>query len=145
MEFQKKIDLRWSDLDPVGHLKHSVYYDLAASLRMEMLQSVGLGVDVMQKMGFGPILFKECCSFRREIRSGDNVTVDFKLAGLTEDMGRFAFRHEFYKEETFCARLEVIGAWIDFKKRKLTLPPKEFKPQMNMLPLTEDFSKTVEV
>lgn len=145
MEFQKKIDIRWSDLDPVGHLKHSVYYDLGASMRMEMLESIGLGVHTMRKMGFGPVLFKECCTFRREIRSGDNVHLNFRLLGLTEDLGRFAFRHEFYKGETFCARLEVIGAWIDLDKRKLTLPPKEFESKMNLLPLAEDFSRTVEV
>jgi acyl-CoA thioester hydrolase len=34
----KPIDLRWSDLDPVGHMKHSVYYDLAASQRIELYE-----------------------------------------------------------------------------------------------------------
>ena len=53
----KPIDLRWSDLDPVGHMKHSVYYDLAASQRIGMLHEVGLGIQELAAMGLwsGPV------------------------------------------------------------------------------------------
>ena len=104
----KPIDLRWSDLDPVGHLKHSVYYDLAASQRIGLLHEVGLGIQELAAMGFGPVLFKEVCTFRREIRSSDQAHITAQLIGLSDDLGRFAFRHEFFKGEVFCARLEVL-------------------------------------
>jgi acyl-CoA thioester hydrolase len=112
-------------------------------MRLEMLQQIGLGVKEMQQYGIGPVLFKETCSFRREMHFGDQIALDFKLLGLTPDLGRFAFRHEFYKGETFCARLEVIGAWIDIKARKLTLPSPEFAKNFQLLPKADDFSEEV--
>jgi acyl-CoA thioester hydrolase len=33
-QYSKKIDIRWSDIDANFHLRHSVYYDLGAFLRM---------------------------------------------------------------------------------------------------------------
>lgn len=143
MQFTKTLALRWSDLDPVGHIRHSVYYDLCASMRLEMLQQIGLGIREMQHMGIGPVLFKESCSFRRELHFGDSITLNFQLMGLSPDLGRFAFRHEFWKGETFCARLEVIGAWIDLKERKLTLPPASMAERMQLLPKTDDFTEVI--
>lgn len=145
MDFSKKVSLRWSDLDPVGHIRHSVYYDLCASMRLEMLAQIGLSVQEMQTLGMGPVLFQESCQFRRELRFGDDITLSFKLKGLPSDLSRFAFRHEFYRGDTFCARLEVTGAWIDTRKRKLTLPPPAFAEKFALLPKTDDFSEEVKV
>ena len=36
-EFSLDIQLRWSDLDPNDHIRHSVYYDWGAMCRMEYL------------------------------------------------------------------------------------------------------------
>ena len=37
MIFSKTISLRWADLDPNFHLRHSVYYDLGSQQRVEVL------------------------------------------------------------------------------------------------------------
>jgi acyl-CoA thioester hydrolase len=141
----KPIDLRWSDLDPVGHMKHSVYYDLAASQRIGLLHEVGLGIQELATMGFGPVLFKEVCAFRREIRSSDQAHMTAQLIGLSDDLGRFAFRHEFFKGEVFCARLEVSCAWIDLNKRKLTTPPERYRPAFDQIPRSDDFSNQTDI
>jgi hypothetical protein len=39
--------------------------------------------------------------------------------------------------------LEVIGAWIDLKERKLTLPPASMAERMQLLPKTDDFTEVV--
>ncbi|MGZ5287761.1 MAG: acyl-CoA thioesterase, partial [Flavisolibacter sp.] len=69
--FNRVLQLRWSDLDPNFHIRHSVYYDWAAFCRIEFLNEYGLTSQVMQQLNFGPILFREECVFRREIKSGD--------------------------------------------------------------------------
>ena len=67
------IQLRWSDLDPNFHLRHSVYYDWGVVCRVEFLDKYDLNAATMQRLHIGPILFREECVFRKEIRSGDKI------------------------------------------------------------------------
>ena len=68
--FTNQISLRWSDLDPNFHVRHSAYYDFGAQHRIEILESLGLTMKVLQQQHFGPILFREECIFRKEIKLG---------------------------------------------------------------------------
>ena len=138
--FRFPVQLRWSDMDPNFHLRHSVFYDLGAQARVEALRSVGITSQRMQVNDFGPILFREECVFRREIRLGEKVDILFHMSKARPDGSRFSFRHEFVREDgTVCALLTVDGAWIDTKLRKLTVPPLELMTRFLGLPRTEDF------
>lgn len=136
----KALDLRWSDIDPNMHLRHSVYYDFGAQLRTEVLNHIGLTMSVFAKEKIGPVLFKEECVFKREIHFGDKVSIDFEILGLSKDMERFAFRHRLVKDDgTLCAVITLNGAWIDTIKRKLTTPPQVIASSFDHLPKAEDF------
>ena len=124
--FIKPVSLRWADLDPNFHVRHSVYYDLGSQHRIEILDSLGLTGSVMQKHKFGPVLFREECIFRREMRLEDTIFLHTSLQALREDGGRWTIRHEFVKnEEVLCAVLTLDGAWMDIEKRKLADPTPE--------------------
>ena len=43
--FEQNITVRWSDLDPNGHVRHSVYYDYGAQARIAYMQKQGIGID----------------------------------------------------------------------------------------------------
>lgn len=138
--FEQKLHIRWSDLDPNGHVRHSVYYDFAAQLRTELFIARGIRVEDMAKAGFGPVLFEEKANFRRELHFGDDLIMSGSLKLLREDYGRFAFVHEIWRGDTLCATVEVFGAFIDLKLRKLTLPPQDFIDKLSNLPRHEDFT-----
>ena len=61
--FTKEISIRWSDLDPNFHLRHSAYYDFGAQHRIEILEEQGLTLRVMQQGHFGPVLFRVITSY----------------------------------------------------------------------------------
>jgi acyl-CoA thioester hydrolase len=110
-------------------------------MRLHVLASMGLDLKALRELGIGPVLFRETCSFRRELHLGDDITLRVELSGLTEDLSRFAFRHTFEKADgTFCAQLDVLGAWIDIEKRKLTAPPARWKDSFHSVPKTDDFT-----
>ena len=69
MEYIKDVDIRWSDLDPNFHLRHSVYYDFGAYCRISFLNDNGITETVMREHKIGPVLFREECVFKREIIS----------------------------------------------------------------------------
>lgn len=139
-ELRRPVHIRWADLDANFHLRHSCYYDMAAQLRLEVLGEHGITLRTMQEQGFGPILFREECVFKREIRYADKITLDLKLRRLRKDHARWSFHHEFVRDDgTLCAVLMVDGAWMDTRLRKLAAPPVIAEEAMAILPRTDDF------
>src|SRR6187551_1596081 len=112
-EFSRIIQLRWSDLDPNFHIRHSVYYDWGAFIRVEFLNEQALTSHAMQELKFGPILFREECVFRKEIRSGDVIKMNLQLARSKKDFSRWSIQHQITKTDAVCALLTVDGAWMD--------------------------------
>jgi len=138
--YVKPIEIRWSDLDPNFHLRHSVYYDYGAFLRISFLEEHGLTVSFMAQHHFGPILFREECVFKKEIRLGDSVSIDMQLLKAREDQSRWSIQHRILKnKEEVAAVLTVEGAWIDVLKRKLTAPPDAVKHVFEKMPRSEQF------
>ena len=139
-KYVKELQVRWSDLDPNYHLRHSVYYDWGAFCRIEFLIEHGLTDEVMTKMNFGPILFREECIFRKEIRLDDPVKMDLQLLKAKKDFSRWTIQHTFFKEnDIIAAFLTVDGAWIDTIKRKLITPPPDVVEVFSQMPLSEKF------
>jgi acyl-CoA thioester hydrolase len=139
-DFKRTIQIRWSDLDPNFHLRHSVYYDWGAFCRVEFLNEYGLTAQVMQSLQFGPILFKEECVFRREIKLGDKVDIDLHLLRSKKDYSKWSIQHRITKNgDTLCAVLTVDGAWMNVVQRKLTSPPEKVHEVFGRMPLNETF------
>jgi len=136
----QELQVRWSDLDPNFHLRHSVYYDWGAFCRISSLEKHQLTAEVMQRLQIGPILFREECIFKREIRLGDKVTINLELTKSKRDFARWSIRHTVVKNgDTVAAIITVDGAWLDLSRRKLASPPQEVFSVFSQMPLSADF------
>jgi acyl-CoA thioester hydrolase len=139
-ELTLPVAIRWADLDPNFHVRHSVYYDFGASARMEFLLHCGLTPSVMAQIHVGPILFREEAVFRRELRYGDALTISTSVTKARRDFSRFSFRHSIRREDgTVCAEINVDGAWIDTQVRKLGVPPQQVAQAFEQGPKSDDF------
>ena len=139
-EFSKMIQIRWSDLDPNFHLRHSVYYDWGAFCRVEFLNEFGLTADVMMQLKIGPILFREECVFRREIKSGDDVKINLQVTKSRKDYSRWSIQHQVFKNDNIlCAVINVDGAWMNLELRKLMSPPEKVHQVFEQMPRAEGF------
>ena len=139
-EYIKPVEIRWSDLDPNFHLRHSVYYDFGAYIRMKFLTENGLGTDVLLKHSLGPVLFREECVFKREIYFNDAITINLVLKQCSPTYSRWTMQHEIIKnKDTISAIITVDGAWMDTTRRKLTVPSEVVAPAFSQLPRSEDF------
>lgn len=139
--FTKQISIRWSDLDPNFHMRHSAYYDFGAQHRIEILSQQGLTMEVMRGQHFGPIAFREECIFRKEIHLDDVIFISTKIGKMRADASRWTIVHEFTDASgALCAKIILDGAWIDTKLRKLAVPtPKMAFQVMDAIPKTDDF------
>lgn len=134
------IQIRWSDIDQNRHLRHSVYYDYGAMVRMKYLNEHGLTSEKLEALQVGPILFREEALFKREIILEDKITVDVEICSAREDYSRWSLRHTFLKEDgTVAAIINMDGAFLDLTKRKLTQPPDFVKEIFRSFQKSSDF------
>jgi acyl-CoA thioester hydrolase len=138
--FSQTVQIRWADIDANRHLRHSVYYDYGASMRMNALTAKGLSMKKLEELGVGPILFREEAVFRREIMFEDTITIDVQVVKCREDFSRWSLRHHFTKSDgTLAAIINIDGAWIDLQRRKLTVPDPFIIEVFKSFPRADDF------
>lgn len=139
--FEKTFEIRWADLDPNFHLRHSAYADLCAATRFQYLASIGYTMEKFAKIKIGPVIFKETTSYIREVLPNDSVKVNCKIAGLSKDGRKWKMFHEIFRESDnkLSATIEIDGAWLDVVQRKVVSPPDDLKTIMTTLPQTDQF------
>lgn len=141
-KFSIKAEIRWADLDPNFHVLHSKYYDFGAYCRMAFLTTHGITPAFMQEEHIGPIIFREECIFKREIKFGDELEVFLKLSKCNEDGSRWSMVHELWtNQDTLAALITIDGAWINTKIRKLARPPEICKTGLHLIPKTVNFNE----
>ena len=131
MPHSQEYIVRWAELDPNGHMRHSAYADFAADQRVQWLAALGYDQRRFAELRLGPILFREETVFKRELHSGEKIRVEGAMTKTTPDGGRWTIEHTIYKQSgEVAATVTVDGAWLDLDRRKLTLPPAELSQQM---------------
>lgn len=142
MTFKYQFKTRWSDFDPNRHLRHTAYNDYAAECRVRYLNEHGFTMERFAKENLGPILFKEETSFYKEVKMGEDISVELLLQGMSKNGERFKFLHKIFKEDgVLAAEIVVLGAWLDLSKRKLTPPPADMVDTFNELDKSEKFEE----
>lgn len=139
-KYSLPIQIRWADIDQNRHLRHSVYYDYGAMVRITFLSSMGLTTEKLEELRIGPIIFREEAIFKREINLEDKIEMDVELTKTTHDYSRWTIRHTITKNDgTIAAIINLDGAWIDIEKRKLAEAPEFIQKIFNDFPKSEDF------
>lgn len=142
--YEKTYTVRWADMDPNVHMRHSAYTDYAAQLRLEYLADHGYPLHTFAKLAIGPILFREDTRFLKEVGISEVIRVRGELAGISEDGARWRIVHTIYKADgQEAATITVDGAWLDLRLRKLTVPPPELNEAMRQLPRHASYAPIV--
>lgn len=131
----------WSQIDANMHLRHSAYADFAAQARLAMLEKAGMDARHFLELHIGPILFREETIYLREANANDTLRVTCEITKCRPDGSRWSVRHEIYRKDGIkSAVVNVDGAWIDTKLRKLTALSDEMMQKFMSLPRSEDFT-----
>jgi acyl-CoA thioester hydrolase len=139
---EREYEIRWVDLDPNGHMRHSAYLDYGAQIRLGFLAEHGLDMARMAKLGIGPVLFREEIRYTAEIRGGENIRVALELTGVSRNRRHWRMRHRILKVDgKEAAVIEVQGAWLDLRARRITEPPEEVMAMVEDMPRAADFEE----
>lgn len=140
--YRRKLQVRWADLDPNGHLRHTAYMDYAAHARVGFLHDCGFTRERFQELHLGPILFHEEARYLREIRANEEVTVTTEVSGLSPNGKHWRMRNCILKSDGNVACIvDVQGAWLDLESRKIMPAPDELQAVMRKGPRTQDYAE----
>jgi acyl-CoA thioester hydrolase len=124
--FTKEYQVRWSDLDPNGHMRNSAYEDYATDARLQMLAEFGFSQAYLLDLGLGPVILRQEVRYYRELRLGEKFKLTVRLAGISSDGSRWKIQHLVLRSNgEQAAQLMVEGTWLDLSSRKSAIPPQE--------------------
>jgi len=139
-QYAKNLDIRWADLDPNFHVLHSKYYDFGAYCRMSFFTEHGITPELLLQHHIGPIILREECVFRKEIRFGETISINLVISKASGGYRRWTFNHEIFKNgDILAATITLDGAWMDTQTRRMAIPPPEFAACFDSIPRSSVF------
>lgn len=121
--FSVRVGVRGYELDMNGHLNHTVYHRFGEHARTEHLAAAGCSTGRLLEHGLGVVLLETRVRFLRELRHGDQVDVDSRLAfgeGRTFRMDHTLLR----SDGVVAAEIECVMGLLDQAQRRLAHDPR---------------------
>jgi acyl-CoA thioester hydrolase len=139
-EYSKTYEIRWSDLDANNHVNYAAYIDAAADLRYRFFSEHGFSPARFAELGIAPTYTGLQAQFLREVRIGETITLDFALAGLSPQGGRWRVQHDIFKANGKKAvHLLLEGMILDLARRSSVLPSAELLSVFHLIPRSAEF------
>ena len=120
--YWKSIEVRWSDMDAVGHVNNTVYFTYLESARVELLHKIGAR-GKQRDDGQGPTLVTTSCDFKRQVVYPATIDVGVRVEKIGQRS--FAMRYGLFLHGTndLVATAMSVNAWVDYKaERAVELP-----------------------
>jgi acyl-CoA thioester hydrolase len=138
--FTRRFEVRWADLDANRHLSNTAFLEYATHTRFAFLAEHGFPPSRFGELNFGPVILREEMLFYREVGPDDLLTVDYRLAGMSEDGRRFRLHHRVWRRDgALAAEITTEGGWMDLSARKMKPPPSPLLAALGGLVRTTDF------
>lgn len=133
-KFTVEFEVKWADVDPNMHLRHTVFLDFADQARIRFFNANGLTFNDLVRKRVGPIIFSTKSNFMAEVLLSEKVSVDCNLLDTSTDGRKWKIKHHLYKEDgRLAAEMEYAGAWLDLDRRKVAAPPQEVLDVMQLM------------
>ena len=140
-DFVVTIVPRWGDIDLNQHMRHSAFADWAAFARTEWLNANGLTMQKLVELKMTPILFEDRTRYLREIRFGERIDLELRLAGADRSGSRWLVRQSFPRGAIVCAVYEAKGAWFSVATRRIVPAPPGLLEAYSNLARTDDYAE----
>ena len=130
--FYYPITIRYSDLDPQGHVNNAAYLSYLESARFGYYEAAGIwqrGASVRT----GMVVARVEIDYLAPIFLGQSIRVGLRVDRLGEMSFTFAFQIESIPDgKTFARGITVMVAYDDQSERSIPLPP-DWRAKFNRL------------
>ncbi len=123
MAHQIAVKVRFYELDPYNHVNHSAYIQYFETARIELLESVGFGMPVLDSLGLRIVVTGITTRFLRSAGPGDELTVETEVARIRRATSQWLQRIQ--RADEMLATQMVDAAMVDTGGR-----PARFLPEL---------------
>jgi acyl-CoA thioester hydrolase len=128
--YTTSLKVRFYELDPYDHVNHTNYFAYFETARIEYLNDMGWGLNVLKDQGWQFVVVEISARFLAAARYGEELTIHTWV----EEVGRVksTWRQTMLRGDEEVARVMVTAAFTDLEGRPRRLPP-EFVEHMERL------------
>lgn len=108
-----RIEVRWGDMDAMGHVNNAVYFKYCESARIELLRRLGIKGRA-EGSTHGPTLVHAACDFKREVKYPATLEVGVAIESVTQRSFRMQYAMFLDQTDTLIAVATSVNAWLDY-------------------------------
>lgn len=118
--FSTMLEVRWRDLDPMGHVNNAVYFSYLEQARVHYLRELGAIPTDPAEIGF--ILAEASCQFKSPLELGERVTIHTRVSGMRNSSFVFEYRLA-GKDGRLVATARTVQVCYDYRaQRPIPIP-----------------------
>ena len=115
--------IRWGDLDALGHVNNIIFFQFAESARMAYFDAISLG-DFKEQPTDGPGMVSANMNFRRQLKYPGTVHVAAHVTRIGEKSFTMKYTLRDAADDFVVADGEGVMVWVDYAAgRARPLPP----------------------
>lgn len=125
--YEHELDVRWGDMDAVGHVNNATYLTYFEQARIGWLASIGAGAVAFSETA-GPVMANVSCEFRRAIVHPARLRVEVTAGPAGRSSLPTGYRIVDARDPTVeYATGSSVLVWVDYRTGKSVPLPEELR------------------
>jgi acyl-CoA thioester hydrolase len=113
--FSTTLEVRWRDLDALGHVNNAVYFNYLEQARLHYMRELGLAPSAPNEVSL--ILAEVSCQFKSPLNWDERVTIYIRVSELRNSSYIFEYRIE-GADGRLAATARTVQVCYDYENRR---------------------------
>lgn len=121
--------VRWGDMDALGHVNNTVFFQYCESARIAYFETLALD-RFKERPKDGPGLVAASLNFRRQMRYPGSVSVEAHVTAVSSRSFTFGFVLRDEADGAVVADGSAVCVWVDYERGKALVLPDAMVAEM---------------
>jgi len=113
--FSTTLEVRWRDVDALGHVNNAVYFNYLEQARLHYMRE--LGFLPPNSTAVGVIIAEASCRFESPLKLGEQVTIRARVSGFRRSSFIFEYRIE-GEDGRLAATAQTVQVCYDYEEQR---------------------------
>lgn len=120
------VEVRWGDMDAMGHVNNSIYFRYCESARIALLRRLNV-TSRAEGSPCGPTLVTTSCDFKREVKYPAALDLGVRVEHISRRSFAMQYGMFFAGTEELAAVARSVNAWINYAEMRAVELPEELR------------------
>ncbi len=134
------LEVRWGDMDAMGHVNNAVYFRYCESARIALLRRLDIKGRA-EGHAQGPVLVTTACDFKREVKYPATLDIGVRVEAVTRRSFALQYALFFAETDDLAAVARSVNAWVDYAEQRAVELPDELRALLAQYQTTGDPGK----